>query len=104
MFRIIDKIQLLDPRHEAAFLQWVKEVDYATCQERRSVQRFQVVRAAPGAGCDFFEIVEVESQAAFERDMATPVFAALVARFSQMARVSETFAGELVPPGFQRRG
>lgn len=104
MVVIIDKIRLLDPKHEPAFVQWVQEVDYATCRELHSVQRFQVVRAAAGADCDFFEIIEVESREAFEQDMKTPAFAALVARFSQMANVTETVAGTLVPPGFKRHG
>lgn len=102
MVIIIDHIRLLDARHEQAFVRWVQEVDYATCRDLPSVQRFQVVRAAPDADCDFFEIIQVESQAAFERDMQTPAFAALVARFSQMARVTKTFVGSAVPPGFAR--
>lgn len=99
---IIDKIRLHDPLHEADFLRWVTEVDYASCPDLPSVQRFEVVRAAPGAGFDFFEIIHVESMDAFERDMQSPVFAALVARFTQMASVVESFHGAAVPPGFVR--
>ncbi|CAG1019430.1 hypothetical protein BURC_04311 [Burkholderiaceae bacterium] len=99
---IIDKIRLHDAKHEEAFVRWVRDTDYATCPDLPSVQRFEVVRAAPGAGCDFFEIIHVESQAAFERDMKTPAFAALVARFSEMASVTETIAGDGIPPGYQR--
>lgn len=102
MIVIIDKIRLLDPAHEAAFVQWVQEVDYATCIDLPSVRRFEVVRADPGADFDFFEIIHVESHAAFERDMQGAAFASLVARFSQMASVVETFSGPALPPGFVR--
>jgi hypothetical protein len=103
MVIIIDKIRLLDPKHEADFVRWVQEVDYATCPDLPSVLRFEVMRAGEGAGCDFVEIIHVESQAAFERDMQTPAFAGLVARFSQMASVTETITSVLLPPGYVRR-
>lgn len=101
---IVDKIRLHDPKHEEDFVRWVTEVDYATCPDLPSVLRFEVVRAGPGAGCDFFEIIHVESQAAFERDMQTPAFAGLVARFTEMASVVETLSGEGIAPGYARRG
>ncbi|MDT8997727.1 hypothetical protein RQP53_00395 [Paucibacter sp. APW11] len=99
---IIDKIRLHAPEHAEAFIQWVQQVDYASCPDLPSVLRFDVVRAAPESGCDFFEIIQVESLAAFQRDMQTPVFARLVARFSELASVTESFSGAALPPGFQR--
>ncbi len=104
MMVIIDKIRLHDPSHEQEFVRWVQEVDYATCADLPSVQRFEVVRAPPGGDCDFLEIIHVQSQAAFERDMGTPAFAALVARFTQMASVTDTVRAVLVPPGYARNG
>lgn len=104
MHIIIDKIRLRGPAHDAAFVQWVQEVDYAACAHLPSVQRFQVVRADPGADCDFFEIVHVSSLVAFEADMQTPVFQGLVRRFTEMAEVTGSFSGPLLPPGFARHG
>lgn len=104
MVVIIDKIRLHDAQREDEFVRWVRDTDYATCPDLPSVQRFEVVRAAAGADCDFFEIIHVESQAAFERDMQSAAFAALVARFSELASVVETVSGDGVPPGYARHG
>ncbi len=101
---LIDKIRLRGPEHEADFVRWVTEVDYAACTALPSVRRFQVVRAAPDAGFDFFEIVHVSSLPAFQDDMQTPVFKSLVQRFTQMAEVNESFSGALLPPGFDIHG
>lgn len=101
---IIDKIRLHDPAHAEDFVRWVEAVDYAACCTLPSVLRFEVVRADPDAGCDFFEIIHVASRAAFERDMQTPAFAALVADFTRMARVTETLCGTAIAPGYVRRG
>lgn len=101
---IFDKIRLRGPEHVQAFEEWVREVDYASCRELPSVLRFQMVRAAPGADCDYFEIVHVRSIAAFEADMRTPTFQGLVQAFTQLAEVTASFSGSLLPPGFERDG
>lgn len=104
MHLIIDKICLHDAQHRAAFEQWVRDVDYAACHQLPSVQRFQVVRVTDAGDCDYFEVVQVSSMNAFEADMQTPVFRALVARFTEMAEVTASFNGTLIPPGFARHG
>ncbi len=83
---IIDKIRLHDPAHAEDFVRWVEAVDYAACCTLPSVLRFEVVRADPDAGCDFFEIIHVASRAAFERDMQTPAFAAVACAMSGQPR------------------
>lgn len=103
MLTIIDHIRLKHPDHRAAFVKWVREVDYAACRDLPSVLRFEMHEAAGNAEFDFFEIILVSSREAFERDMKLPLFDRLQARFSEMASVVRQIAGAPVPPGYVRR-
>ncbi|GLR11761.1 RedY protein [Chitinimonas prasina] len=102
MLTIIDKIKLKDPAYEDDFVKWVREVDYLTCHELPSVQSFCVHKVMRGADCDFVETITVSSWKAFEQDMASPQFAGLVARFSQMADVSEQLVCDPIAPGYRK--
>ena len=88
MLIIIDHIRLKQPDLRAAFVKWVREVDYAACRDLPSVLRF--------------EMHLVSSREAFERDMKLPLFGSLQARFSEMASVVRQIAGAPVPPGYVR--
>ncbi len=99
---IVDRIRLLSEEHRSAFETWVSQTDYAACPDLPSVLQFQVIRADPGAGCDYFEIIQVSSVKSFETDMKTEVFARLVNGFSQMAEVIDSYSGTLVAPGYLR--
>lgn len=97
---IIHKIRLLEPSFQEAFEDWVINTDYATCPHLPSVLAFSVQRADPGAGCDYFEVITVRSDADFQRDMNKAEFASLVARFSQMAEVVEEIGGLRLGAGY----
>ncbi|AOZ02123.1 hypothetical protein BKK81_22685 [Cupriavidus sp. USMAHM13] len=111
---LIDRIRLHSPACRAAFIEWVREVDYAACRDLPSVLRFEVVEVvevrgdaeggegAGGGDCDFFEIIHVSSWCDFERDMQSPLFHGLRARFEQLAAVVGQLAGEPIPPGYVR--
>ena len=49
-------------------------------------------------------MIEVDSLAAFQADMESPTFIALVEAFSTMAEVVETVVGERVGLGYGRPG
>lgn len=97
---IVHRIRLHRGVDPARFEAWVREVDYATCPELPSVTGFSVQRADAEAPFLFFEVIQVTSREAFERDMATPAFGRLVADFEQMASVVEEFSGERIEPGY----
>ncbi|WP_425072722.1 hypothetical protein [Sagittula sp. S175] len=98
---IVHKIRLLDPTHRSAFEDWVVNTDYATCPDLPSVQAFSVQRADPGAGFDYFEVISVTSQEAFDADMRTAAFDGLVAAFSGMAEVAEELSGHRLGDGYR---
>ncbi|WP_330647131.1 MULTISPECIES: hypothetical protein [Thioclava] len=102
MHLIIHKIRLLAPEQAAAFEAWVLGTDYATCPQLPSVEAFSVQRADAGQGFDYFEVITVTSQAAFEADMASAAFASLVAAFSGMAEVVEELSGAQLGQGYRR--
>jgi hypothetical protein len=104
MITIVHKIRLHRGASADAFEAWVREHDYATCPDLASLVAFQVHRVsrAPDAPFHYFEVITITSREAFERDMATPAFAKLVARFETMASVTEELTGDAIPPGFRR--
>ncbi|WP_338896095.1 RedY protein [Streptomyces sp. TG1A-60] len=108
---IVHRIRLHDGVEPARFETWVRDVDYATCPELPSVVSFSVQRvveescadAGPAVGGEsfhFFEVIEVTSREAFERDMRSAQFHKLVAEFGQMAKVVDEMAGERVGRGY----
>lgn len=99
---LIDRIRLKSFEQRDAFIQWVREVDYATCQDLPSVQRFRVFACPGGDGLDFFEIVEVSSREAFEADTRSALFQSLHARFVELAELGEQFSGDMLEPGYER--
>ncbi|MBI3898687.1 MAG: RedY protein [Gammaproteobacteria bacterium] len=102
MLIVIDKIKLKDTACADEFVKWVKEVDYAACHNLPSVMGFHMQRVERGGDCDFLEIVQISSWSDFEKDMRTPLFQSLVARFSQMADVSEQIICDPIPPGYRQ--
>lgn len=106
---IVHRIRLHDGVDPARFEAWVRDVDYATCPELPSVMAFSVQRVLNDAdGTDtaddadlFFEIIEVSSREAFERDSRTEAFQRLVTDFDKMASVVDEFAGVRVGPGYR---
>jgi len=100
---LIDRIRLKSADQREPFIRWVREVDYAACQDLPSVQRFRVFECPGGDGLDFFEIVEVSSLSDFEADTRSALFHGLHARFVEMAELGDQFAGQLLEPGFERR-
>jgi hypothetical protein len=108
---IAHRIRLHDGVEPARFEAWVRDVDYATCPELPSVVAFSVHRVLEGADAEngvaaggpihFFEIIEVSSREAFERDMQTEPFHRLVTDFDEMASVVDEVAGERVEPGYR---
>lgn len=101
---IVHKIRLHRGTDPDRFESWVKNSDYATCPELKSLLSFSVhnVSRDPIASFHYFEVITVTDMAAFEEDMKTPQFGALVAAFNQMATVVEEITGEMIPPGFRR--
>ncbi|MEZ4361192.1 MAG: hypothetical protein R3B48_13495 [Kofleriaceae bacterium] len=105
MVIIVDKIRLKPGIDPERFERWVRDRDYASCPALPSLLSFAVARApgAPGAPLHYFEIIQVTSAEAFEADMTSETFRALVAAFSEMADVVETFRGHRIEPGYARR-
>ena len=101
---IVHKIKLKAGVSAAQFEDWVKSTDYRACPDLPSVLSFSVQRASDAANAPFhfFEVIQVSSVEAFERDMKTSLFESLVAGFSKMADVVEELSGERVDPGFRR--
>lgn len=102
---IVHRIRLLPGTDPEGFEAWVRAVDYATCPQLPSLLRFGVHRVPRGdvasAPFHYFEIIEVSSGEAFERDMKTEVFAGLVREFERMAEVVDEFTGRRLNPGYQ---
>ena len=86
------------------FERWVREHDYASCPRLPSLAAFAVHRASadPAAPFHYFEVITVDSVAAFERDMQTDTFRALVRGFEQLAEVVDELAGDVLAPGYRR--
>lgn len=101
---IVDKICLKPGVDPERFERWVRDRDYASCPALPSLVSFAVARATGESGARFhyFEIIHVTSVEAFEADMASDAFRALVAAFAEMADVVETFRGRRVEPGYTR--
>jgi len=99
---VINKIRLKPETTGKTFESWVTEKDYVACSELASVTAFTVYRVndPQDAGFDYFEVIHITDEAAFERDRRTSVFAQLEAGFYAMADVVETMDGGLVPPGY----
>ncbi|MFG1667003.1 RedY protein [Streptomyces sp. Y7] len=101
------RIQLHDGVEADRFEKWVREVDYATCPELPSVLAFGVQRVVAGPSepsvgpLQYFEIIEVTSREAFERDMESSPFQRLVEDFGHMARVVEEVTGERIGDGYR---
>ena len=104
MITIVHKIRLKPGIDSERFERWVREVDYAACPDIPSALGFAVHRAstAPGAPFHYFEVIRIADAAAFDRDMATPMFQRLVADFDQMAEVVEEITGDKLEPGYER--
>nr|BAG84240.1 hypothetical protein [Streptomyces griseoviridis] len=106
MDTIVHRIRLRDGVPPERFERWVRETDYATCPELPSVLRFSVHRvpaAPPGApyhSFEFFEIIEVSSQDAFARDMASDAFRRLEKDFDTMAEVTDELTGRRIGAGY----
>jgi REDY-like protein HapK len=99
---IVHKIRLRSGVTPASFERWVKECDYATCPLLPSLISFDVHRLprAEGAPPEYMEVIRVHELEAFERDMQTRHFAALVQAFDEMATVVEEMSGTLLEPGY----
>ncbi|MGH2898523.1 MAG: RedY protein [bacterium] len=102
MVTIVDKIRLKPGVDPERFERWVRDSDYASCPALPSLVSFAVARATVDSGAPFhyFEIIQVTSAEAFEADMASDTFRALVAAFADMADVVETFRGRRLEPGY----
>lgn len=103
METIVHKIRLLDIAKAQDFETWVQTTDYAACPQLPSVRAFAVhrVSADPQAPFHYFEVIQVSDLAAFEKDMATPVFDSLVAAFTGMAEVVEEIGGTRLGAGYR---
>lgn len=104
MVTIVDTIRLKPGVDPERFERWVRETDYASCPELPSIIGFAVTRVdgEVGPGVHYFEVIQVESAAAFEADMASATFQRLVAEFSEMAEVVATLSGPRIEPGYAR--
>lgn len=104
MITIVHKIRLKPGVDHERFERWVREVDYAACPDLPSAYGFAVHRAStePRAAYHYFEVIKIADVAAFERDMATPLFQSLVTAFDQMAEVVEEITGTKLEPGYTR--
>lgn len=102
METIVHTIRLHPGTDPADFERWVREVDYAACRELPSVRGFHVLRVSQESDVPvrYLEIIQVTSQEAFAKDMATPVFGRLVAAFESMASVGDQIAGQWVGAGY----
>ena len=101
---IVHRIRLNSGTSPETFEKWVKEKDYVTCPDLPSLKQFGVHRVSsdPKAAFHYFEIIQVTSMEAFEKDMQTPQFHKLVEAFEKMASVVDEISGDLVEPGFRR--
>lgn len=98
---VVHKIRLRPGVNPSHFEAWVRDRDYATCPELLSLKRFSVQRASsPSGGSHYFEVIEVTSWEAFERDMQTPAFGRLVREFTELAEVVDETTGQLIEPGY----
>jgi hypothetical protein len=102
MVTIIDKIRLRPGVDPERFERWVRDSDYPSCPSLPSLVSFAVARTTGecGAVFDYFEIIQVTSAEAFEADMESDAFRALVSAFAEMANVVETFHGRRLEPGY----
>lgn len=103
MVTIVHKIRLKEGTSHEEFESWVTGSDYAACPQLSSLTAFGVQRVADPheIGADYFEVIQITSLEAFEKDMQTPIFQSLVERFSKMADVVEEIKGELIQPGYR---
>lgn len=103
METIVHKIRLRDVSMAPDFESWVQNTDYATCPQLPSVVAFAVHRVStdPRAPFHYFEVIQVSSRDAFEKDMATSAFAGLVQAFTGMAEVVEEVAGTRLGAGYR---
>lgn len=106
MTTIIHTIRLKPGVAHERFEQWVRETDYQSCPRLPSVAQFSVhcVSTDPEAPFHYFEVIHVDNLDAFEQDMRTDTFRALVDGFSQMADVVTEITGRDIPPGWRRDG
>ncbi|ASA54444.1 RedY [Vibrio gazogenes] len=104
MKTIVHKIRLKDIALYHEFRDWVIHTDYQACHQLDSVLAFDVIDVSQSADAQFhlIEIIRVSGLEAFDRDMQTPVFQSLVARFEQMAEVIEEISGERIGNGYQQ--
>lgn len=101
---IVDKIRLKPGVDPERFERWVRDSDYASCPALPSLISFAVARVTGESGppFDYFEIIQVASAEAFDADMASEAFRALVSAFAELADVVETFHGRRLEPGYTR--
>ncbi|MDW6004025.1 RedY [Vibrio mangrovi] len=104
MKTIVHKIRLKDISLYHEFRDWVVHTDYEACYQLDSVLAFDVIDVSQAADAQFhfIEIIRLNSLEDFERDMQTPLFQSLVARFDQMAEVIEEISGERIGNGYQQ--
>lgn len=100
MHTVIHRIRLHHGVDPARFEAWVRDVDYPSCPGLPSVLAFSVQRLA-GERAEYFEVIDVESYEAFERDMRSATFRRLEAGFGELAAVVDNVIGERLEPGYQ---
>jgi REDY-like protein HapK len=100
MHTLIHRIRLRDGVDPARFEAWVREVDYRSCPQLPSVRAFSIHRVAAQEG-EYFEVIDIESHEAFERDMRSAAFRRLEAGFGELAAVVDDLAGERLEPGYR---
>jgi len=104
METIIHKIKLIDSSKAKDYEDWVKNSDYVTCPQLKSLLSFDVhkISDSPKAEFHYFEIIKIKSHDDFQKDIRTTAFAKLVEAFDSMAEVVEEFDGTQVGLGYQR--
>ncbi|HEY1920550.1 MAG TPA: hypothetical protein VGH27_33695 [Streptosporangiaceae bacterium] len=96
---VVHHIQLRPGIASGQFEDWVRGSDYPSCPNLPSVLAFSVQRGMRAG--EYFEIIEVSSEAEFQRDMLTATFHRLEAGFSAMATVVGEWTGEPIEPGYR---
>jgi hypothetical protein len=99
---VIHRIRLHGGTPPELFERWVREVDYAACPLLPSVESFTVQRIPDRPG-EYFEVIEVRSEAEFAADMGSPVFHSLEDAFGRLATVVDALTGERIEPGYRAR-
>lgn len=103
---IVHRIRLHEGVTPERFESWVRDVDYAACPRLPGVVGFAVQRvpdAETAASVEYFEVIEVTSREAFERDMQSETFRRLVDDFEKLAVVVSELTGDRVGPGYRSR-